>query len=328
MKSTALAHPNIALVKYWGKRDDALNLPATGSYSLTLAPIRTVTSVEWGQNEDSLSLNGQAQSGRPLTRIQRFLDLIREGRPELGFARVESENDFPTAAGLASSSSAFAALALAATSAAGIDENPYALSALARRGSGSAARSLFGGFVQMHPGSRSDGLDAQAEPRFDKDHWDLRVLFALTAVGEKDVSSTEGMDHTVATSPYFKEWVLAVPDALLEADAAVAARDFARLAACAEASALQMHASAMAATPGVLYWNGGTVELIHAVRRMRAQGLPVFFTIDAGPHVKVFVEAHAAANVRAILEQVPGVKGVFEAAPGGPARILREGERA
>lgn len=322
MKSTALAHPNIALVKYWGKRDAALNLPATGSYSLTLAPIRTITSVEWGQDEDSLSLNGIEQSGRPLARIQKFLNMIRANRPELGNARVISENDFPTAAGLASSSSAFAALALAATDAAGIPRDDTALSILARRGSGSAARSLFGGFVQMNPGKRADGLDAYAEQKFDETHWDLRVLFALTTSGEKDVSSTDGMDHTVATSPYFEAWKLGVPPALIEVNDAIEARDFARLAACAEASALQMHASAIAATPGVLYWNGGTVDLIHAVRRMRARGLPAFFTIDAGPHVKVFVEAAYADQIKAELEAIPGVHGVFEAAPGGPARIL------
>ena len=327
MKSTAVAHPNIALVKYWGKRDAALNLPATGSYSLTLAPIRTITTVEWGLGEDALTLNGAAQQGRPLARIQKFLDLVRAERPSLGFAHVHSENDFPTAAGLASSSSAFAALALAATDAAGIPRDDQALSVLARRGSGSAARSIFGGFVQMNPGERADGLDAFAVPRFGAEHWDLRVLFALTASGEKDVSSTVGMDHTVATSPYFDAWKLGVPPALAEADAAVAGRDFERLAQCAEASALQMHASAIAATPGVLYWNGGTVELIHAVRRLRAQGLPAFFTIDAGPHVKVFVEGAYAERVRAELERIPGVLGVFEAKAGEGARVIESGRR-
>lgn len=322
MKAIALAHPNIALVKYWGKRDARLNLPATGSYSLTLAPIRTITQVEWGQSEDALLLNGKAQEGRPLARIQRFLDLIRHDRPELGFAHVASENDFPTAAGLASSSSAFAALALAATHAAGIPYDAQALSILARRGSGSAARSIFGGFARMNPGTRDDGLDAFAEARFDEKHWDLRVLFAITAEGEKSVSSTVGMDQTVATSPYFAAWCEGVPAALTEADDAVRARDFQKLTDCAEASALQMHASAIAARPGVLYWNGVTVDLIHAVRELRAQGYPVFFTIDAGPHVKVFVEAASADRVRAALQAVPGVKDVFEARAGGAARIL------
>lgn len=324
MKATAIAHPNIALVKYWGKRDEVLNLPATGSYSLTLAPISTKTTVRWGAEQDQLILNGQPATGRPLARITKFLDMIRATHPELGAAHVESENDFPTAAGLASSSSGFAALALAATAAAGIPRDDQALSVLSRRGSGSAARSIFGGFVQMHAGTQADGLDAFAEERFPADHWDLRVLFALTAEGEKDVPSTVGMDLTVETSPYFAAWCEEVPRALVGVDAAVGARDFERLALLAEASALQMHASAIAAVPGVLYWNGGTVELIHAVRRLRKQGVPAFFTIDAGPHVKVFVEGAYAKQAAAALREVPGVLDVFEAHAGGPARVIDE----
>lgn len=327
MNATAIAHPNIALVKYWGKRDAALNLPATGSYSLTLAPIRTRTTVSWGQAEDRLVLNGAEAVGRPLTRIQRFLDLLRADHPSLGHAHVESDNDFPTAAGLASSSSGFAALALAATSAAGLSLSPAALSVLARQGSGSAARSLSGGFVEMQPGASPDGRDAFAVQRYAETHWDLRVLFALTTEGEKSIPSTVGMDQTVATSPYFQAWCDGVPAALRDVDAAVGAQDFERLASLAEASALQMHASAIAAVPGVLYWNGVTVELIHAVRELRAQGLPVFFTIDAGPHVKVFVEGHAAAAASAALREIPGVRGVFEARPGGDARIITDEPR-
>src|SRR5690625_4510316 len=178
MKATAMAHPNIALIKYWGKRHHALNLPATGSYSLTLAPISTKTSVTWQQERDTLWLNGTETHGRPLERIEKFLDLLRKDHPHLGHAKVESANDFPTAAGLASSASAFAALALAATAAAEILRDDRALSILARRGSGSAARSIFGGFVRMNPGIQEDGSDAFAEQRYDENHWDLRVLFA------------------------------------------------------------------------------------------------------------------------------------------------------
>lgn len=322
MKATAIAHPNIALIKYWGKRDAALNLPATGSYSLTLAPICTRTTVTWGQEKDRLLLNGKETSGRPLARIQTFLDLVRQHRADLGGARVESANDFPTAAGLASSASAFAALALAATHAASLFASAQELSILARQGSGSAARSIFGGFVRMNPGTQNDGTDAFAEARYPADHWDLRVLFALTAEGEKDISSTVGMNQTVETSPYFKAWCDAVPSALQEMDAAVGAKDFARVAELAEASALQMHASAIAAVPGVLYWKPATVALIHAVRNLRAQGLPVFFTIDAGPHVKVFVEGDYAQQAARALRQIDGVLDVFETAAGGPAHIL------
>lgn len=323
MKATAIAHPNIALIKYWGKRDAALNLPATGSYSLTLAPICTKTTVRWGQEHDRLTLNGEETTGRPLARIRTFLDLLRADRPDLGAAHIESANDFPTAAGLASSASAFAALALAASHAAGLELSNQELSVLSRRGSGSAARSIFGGFARMNPGEKADGSDAFAEARYAADHWDLRVLFALTAEGEKDISSTVGMNQTVDTSPYFDAWCQEVPAALDAMDEAVGAKDFARVAELAEASALQMHASAIAAVPGVLYWKPATVALIHAVRTLRAQGLPVFFTIDAGPHVKVFVEAAYAQQAARTLRQIDGVLDVFETAAGGPAHILQ-----
>lgn len=324
MKATAMAHPNIALIKYWGKRHHGLNLPATGSYSLTLAPICTHTTVIWGQEHDSLRLNGHDVSGRPLARIQQFLDILRADHPHLGGAEVQSSNDFPTAAGLASSASAFAALALAATTAAGLERDDRALSILARRGSGSAARSIFGGFVRMHPGIEDDGSDAYAESRYDADHWDLRVLFALTAEGEKEISSTVGMNQTVQTSPYFDAWCHSVPAALHAMDEAVGNRDFGQIAELAEASALQMHASAIAAVPGVLYWKPATVALIHAVRQLRAQGYPVFFTIDAGPHVKVFVEAAYASRAAIALQKIDGVLDVFETSAGGPAQILQE----
>ena len=323
--TTAIAHPNIALVKYWGKRDHALNLPATGSLSLTLGPVRTRTSVVWGQGVDSLVLNGVPQRERELRRITALLDLVRQDHPQLGGAAVVSDNDFPTAAGLASSSSGFAALALAATRAAGLELPERELSVLARRGSGSAARSLRGGFVRMHPGERADGSDAFATSVAGPDHWDLRVVFALTMTGAKKVPSTDGMNDTVATSPYFRAWTERVPHQLDEALAAIGTRDFERLAAVAEASALQMHASAIAAEPGVLYWNGATVELIHRVRGLRLeQGMPAFFTIDAGPHVKVFTVPEHVDAVRAALEDTPGVHGTFVASPGGDARVVEE----
>lgn len=316
MKVTTIAHPNIALVKYWGKRNATLNLPATGSYSLTLSPMHTRTTLIWGQEQDALIINDNAISGRPLQRIQAFLNLLRRDHPTLGGAHIESTNDFPTAAGLASSSSAFAALAKAATTAANLNLDDRSLSILARQGSGSAARSIFGGFARMHAGNQPDGSDAYAEQTFDSSHWDLRVLFVLTHIGEKDVSSTAGMQHTVRTSPYFDAWCNTVPKALDNVHDAIATRDFERLAELAEASALQMHASAIAAVPGVLYWNPATVAIIHAVRTLRAQGTPAFFTIDAGPHVKVFVPTHEAASVSAALREIPGVHGILQAQPG------------
>jgi diphosphomevalonate decarboxylase len=322
--TTAIAHPNIALVKYWGKRDAELNLPAAGSLSVTLAGMETRTTVEFDPAlpRDEISLDGEHASGRPATRVSAFLDLVRERAGIATRARVTSENDFPTAAGLASSASGFAALALAASDAAGLDMSPEELSVLARRGSGSAARSLFGGYVEMKPGTRADGADAHAVPLFDGEYWPLECLVAVTVEGPKKVSSTVGMNHTMETSPYYDQWVASVAPAIERAKEAIDARDFTALATIAEASCMQMHASAIAAEPGVLYWRGVTVELIHAVRDLRAAGASAFFSIDAGPHVKVFCTPGDRPAVEAGLRKVQGVVDVIHATIGGASRLV------
>lgn len=320
MIATAVAHPNIALIKYWGKRDEALNLPAAGSLSLTLAGLATTTTVEFDPalETDQINLDGHQldPTSRPARRITAFLDLIRTPARIEARARVTSINDFPTAAGLASSASGFAALALAASQAAGLDLSPEELSALARQGSGSAARSIFGGFCEMKPGQRPDGQDAHAVPIADQNHWDLRCLIALTTRGEKKIDSTSGMNHTSQTSPFFQPFIDTVAPDIREAKKAIFSKDFAQLTRIAERSCLRMHASAIAADPGVIYWNGQTLEVVHALREAREEGLQAFFTIDAGPHVKIFCPGDALNEVRTFLKDLPGVHDVLTASPG------------
>lgn len=319
--TVATAHSNIALVKYWGKRDTALNLPGAGSLSMALAALTTRTEVRRApaRESDHVVLDGSPASGAASQRVSRFLDLIRVAAGSDDAAEVVTTNDFPTAAGLASSASGFAALALAAVDAYGLDLSPDELSVLARRGSGSAARSIPGGWALMHAGEASDGRDAFARQIAPAEHWDLRCVVLITATGAKDVGSTAGMNRTMMSSPYYPAWIETVDVDLADAEPAVMARDFELLATVAERSCLRMHASAIAADPGVLYWNGQTVELIHRVRSARASGIPVFFTIDAGPHVKVFCEPSAVPAVRDMAADE--VKDVIVSAPGGPARI-------
>ncbi len=324
MHAIAVAHPNIALVKYWGKRNHELNLPVAGSLSLTLQGISTRTEVTFDDEltEDVIELDGELLgSGRPRQRVSEFLDLIRHRVGLDKRAHVRTENHFPTAAGLASSASGFAALALAAATAAGLDLSLEELSVLARRGSGSAARSLFGGFAEMLPGDRPDGADAHAIAVAPEDHWDLTCLIALTTVGPKKVSSTAGMNRTQETSPLFQPWADTVPADLQAARQAIADRDFPALTAVAERSCLRMHATALGADPGILYFNPTTVALIHAVRQARADGLPAFFTIDAGPHVKVFCPTTAADDLRDLLAAVPGVRDLITTTPGPGAHL-------
>lgn len=325
-RATAIAHPNVALVKYWGKRDVPLNLPAAGSVSVTLAGIQTRTTVEFSPNQDRdlVILNGRSLWGPRLNRTIHFLDRLRDMASVGMRAMVTTENDFPTAAGLASSSSGFAALALAASAALGLELSLPELSVLARLGSGSAARSVYGGFVEMLPGRTPHGNDAYAVQLASEEHWDLRCLAVLTASGEKSVGSTEAMNRTRDTSPYYEPWVHSVPEDILQARQAIRTRDLMRLAQIAERSCLRMHASALAAEPGLLFWNGMTVDLIHHVRKLRAGGLPVFFTIDAGPHVKVFCESADYSAVIRALRVVVGDQEILSLRAGPGAYLVDE----
>jgi diphosphomevalonate decarboxylase len=324
MKIVAEAQTNIALVKYWGKRDARLNLPAVGSLSLTLDGLTTRTAVAFdsGRDEDTLVLNGVAERGHPLTRISRFLDLVRALAGTMARAEVVSDNNFPTAAGLASSASAFAALALAATRAAGLELPARELSVLARRGSGSAARSIFGGFAEMHRGSRDDGEDAWAEP-LDAAGWDVRLVVAVTSESKKATLSTDGMSHTAETSPYYAAWVATSEPDLQAARRAIAARDLEALGVVTERSCLAMHASALAARPAVLYFTGPTIEGYRAVQALRKNGLPAWFTCDAGPHVKALTDAAHAGEVARRLTEVPGVLRTHVCAPGAAAKVVQ-----
>ena len=323
-RAVAEASTNIALVKYWGKRDARLNLPAVGSLSLTLAGLSTRTAVRFDDTlaADQLVLGGAAQAGTPLGRVSRFLDLVR-AEAGIGWrAEVRSANNFPTAAGLASSASGFAALALAASRAAGLALDDKTLSQLARRGSGSAARSIFGGFVVLHRGEREDGADCFAEEILDPGSWDVRMVIAVAGEGPKDTLSTDGMEHTAASSPYFAAWAASQPTDLVFAQQAVARRDLAALGEIAERSCLSMHASALGARPGVIYWRGATVEGFHTVRALRKAGTGVWFTNDAGPHVKALCAAGDAARVAEALAAVPGITRTFVCALGPGAHIV------
>jgi len=327
---TARASTNIALVKYWGKRDAALNLPAAGSLSLTLADLGSETTVRFaadagdGDGRDRVWFAGAPAEPRFAARVQRFLDLVRARAGIPLPAEVATSNSVPTAAGLASSAAGFAALALAASRAAGLKLLPAELSELARRGSGSAARSIFGGFVEMSAGTLANGSDAVAHGLLDEVAWDVRLCVAITAEGEKAIGSTVAMDRTALTSPYYQGWLHSVPVDLAEARAAVAARDLVALGVVAERSALRMHACALAADPHVLYWNPATVAAMATVERLRASGTLAYFTIDAGPHVKVLCGTLDAPHVQAALAATPGVMRVLVLAPGKGAHIVSE----
>lgn len=320
--ATARACANIALVKYWGKRDAQLNLPAAGSLSLTLGALVTETTVAFDPAlaADELVLDGAIARPTEVARISSFLDLIRAEAKLTTRARVTSANQFPTASGLASSASGFAALAVAASTAAGLTASPRALSILARRGSGSAARSLYGGFVRMHAGHAADGSDAFAEPITSRLLDRVRMVIAVVGGGApKSHGSRDAMDHTARTSPLYQAWIDLVPNDLAAAEGALAAGDLAALGAITEANALAMHASAIAARPAVIYWQPTTLALLAEVRALRDRGLAAWATMDAGPHVKVLTSIDHAEAVAAALR--PIASDVIVSAPGGPVAV-------
>jgi len=321
-RASARARANFALIKYWGKADARLNVPAVGSISITLDALWSDTDVEFdtGLAVDELVLDGRSRAEQ-LDKVSACLDLLRQRAGVQTRARVVSANNFPTGAGLASSASGFAALVTAGAGALGLALTPREASIVARQGSGSAARSVFGGFVEMHAGHLPDGSDSFAEPLLAGDAWPLEVAIAVTAKGEKEVGSRSGMTRSAKSSPYYSAWVGTQEADLAAARDAIARRDFETLADVAEHNCLKMHAAAMGALPPLLYWNGATVECLNAVRRLRADGVPVFFTIDAGPQVKAVCLPDSRPSVEAALREIPGVLDVLHCRLGAGAEL-------
>jgi len=317
---TARANVNVALVKYWGKRDTALNLPATGSISLTLDGLWVEARCRFGTSTDECTIDGEPAAGDDGARLLRFVDLVRAEAGIEARASVQTTSGVPSGIGLASSAAAFASLALATSRAAGLQLEPPALSALARRGSGSAARSIFGGFVEWHRGERPDGRDSIAEQILPVGRWDVRMIVAVTGTTRKAVSSRDGMQRAT-TSPLYPAWVDSVDRDLDAARNAIATRDLEALGTVAEHNALKMHAVGLAARPPLLYWRGATVECIHRIWALRAEGIHGYVTIDAGPQVKVLCEPDDASRIADALRDVPGVERVLACTPGSGAEV-------
>ena len=306
MQATAVAQPNIALIKYWGKRDISRNLPAVGSISITLRELFTRMRVRFDDEfeSDALTVNGLPDD-KMLPRLSACLDRVA-GQDRLR-ARIESTCNFPIAAGLASSASSFAALTVAAAAATGSTADTLGLARLAGRASGSAARSLFGGFVELSNAGDEIELRELCAP----DAWPLQVVVAITETGPKAVGSTEAMEASRQTSPFYSDWVSRQAHDLATAREAIAGRDFEKLAAIAEHNCLKMHSVMWASRPPMVYWNAATMRCLQTVRQLQGQGVGVFFTIDAGPQVKAVCLPEATASVEAALRATEGVRDVM-----------------
>ncbi|MEZ0069961.1 diphosphomevalonate decarboxylase [Streptacidiphilus sp. MAP12-20] len=328
--ATAVAHPNIALVKYWGKRDEQLVLPCVDSLSMTLDVFPTTTRVLLAPEaaDDQVSLDGAPLAGEPLGRVTAFLELVREWAGRRERAVVDTRNTVPTGAGLASSASGFAALAVAAAAAYGLDLDATALSRLARRGSGSASRSVFGGFAVWHA-----ALDAATPTEADLRSFaepapahglDPALVIAVVNAGPKSVSSREAMRRTVDTSPLYRPWAISSRDDLSDMRTALARGDLDAVGEIAERNALGMHATMLAARPAVRYLSPPTLTVLDAVLQLRRDGTSAYATMDAGPNVKVLCHRADADRVAQAVRGAAPQARVLVAGPGQGARLLDE----
>lgn len=302
LKGSAKAHTNIALIKYWGKADEDLIIPMNNSLSLTLDAFYTETTVTFSEEltADIFYLDDVLQDEAGTTKISRFLDLVRQKADCPLFAEVKSYNHVPTAAGLASSASGLAALAAACNQALQLNLSDKDLSRLARRGSGSACRSIFPGFVEWQKGTSDETSFAEPVP---SSGWEdeLAMIFILINDQEKDVSSRDGMRRTVETSAFYPGWLQTTPQDLASAKIAIHAQDFNKLGAITENNALKMHGTTLAAVPPFTYWSPDSLKAMNAVKKIRAAGLACYFTMDAGPNVKVLCQKKDVAKIEAEL---------------------------
>lgn len=329
MKVTVKANANIALTKYWGKRNKEFKLPYNSSTSVTLEGLNTTTTVDFDEKyeKDAFMLDGQkcAEDSSEFKEVKEQLDLIREKANISTKAKVVSKNDFPTAAGFASSASGLAALSYAAAKAAGLDLSVEELSKIARMGSGSASRSLIDGFAVWHKGEKEDGTDSYAEQISPVDHWpEFRILGCVISKKQKKVKSRAGMAQSVDTSPIFETWYKTAEKDVVEMTKFIKEKNFEELGRLAQRNCILMHACAMTTDPTIMYWTSGTMEVIHTVLELQEQGKQCYFTIDGGPQTKIIALEKDVEELKKTLLDLDGVQEIIECKPGHGPKVIEE----
>ena len=331
-KSTWLATPNIAVVKYWGKRDNTLNLPDNGSVSVTMdESLRAITTVEFDPSlkRDELVLNGERAGEGELMRASKVLDAIRKKAMIKTKAQVASENNFPTAAGIASSASGFAALACAGADAAGLKATHKELSIFARLGSGSACRSVLGGFVEWRMGSKKDGSDSYAVQIAPASHWSgIRNVIAIVDAGRKKIGSAAGMEITAKTSKLYPERIRLNPKIVGMMKHAILKRDLEDFLMLTMRESSHLHAVMLDSFPPIMYLNDVSREIMHAVLEYNESKGAVCagYTFDAGPNAHAYTVAKYEREVRKMLSEIEGVQKIIVCKPGNGPRKLGENE--
>lgn len=321
---TTCANANIALIKYWGKRDETLFLPTKSSLSVTLSSLTTTTKISsTTKNQDEITINAKRARGKAGKKIIHFLDLFRRPYGTALRFKIITENNFPTGAGLASSASGFAALALGFNQICHLRLSPRALSMLARQGSGSACRSIFGGFVIWHKGKHLDGQDSFAEQLFPESFWpDFRILVVVIQEQEKKISSREAMNLTVKTSSSYQSWIEESEKRLPLMIKAIKEKNLEKVGELAETDCLGMHQTMHDAHPSINYWQPTTQAIIEAVKELREQKIHCYFTIDAGPNVKIIYKRQDQEKIIEYVRTIKGVKKIITCPVGTGAHLI------
>jgi diphosphomevalonate decarboxylase len=311
MQAMARSHPNIALIKYWGKRDTTKNLPAVDSLSLTLGGLWTKMKIDLSLNldRDELIINGVIDEPN-LLRVSQCLDLVIGKNRK--FAKIISECNFPISAGLASSSSSFSALVVAANAAMKKESNTQLLAAQAGTISGSAARSILGGIVELNNISNTIRIKQLSNAT----RWPLSVVIAITDKNKKNISSSQAMNLSSRSSPFYSAWIKNQSPDMKEARLAVKNKDFDKLAAVSEHNCLKMHSVMWTTRPSVVYWNAATLNCMHAIRDLQQIGEPVFFTMDAGPQIKAVCLPENETRIIKRLTEIDGVVSIMKSGLG------------
>jgi diphosphomevalonate decarboxylase len=328
IKATAIAHPNFALVKYWGKRDELLKLPTVSSLSLTIDNLYTQATIEFSKDldEDNYIINGKVVTGgKQLERLSNHLNLIRDvvsGDCNKGIiarvigkdkkcnkdmaklnAKVIIENNFPHA--LTNSSSNFTALTLAAWKALGMEMEKKEISKIARQGSGTACRSVFGGMVEWSKGSKKDGSDSYASQIHDHKHWaEIRTIMLILDPKDKKIKGGEGMKISKESSPFYEQWIKESEKDLKDIKMAIKQKDFSRFGKVMESNCLRMHSLMISSTPSLIYLKPETLVMIEKIKSLRENNLECYFTIDAGANIMLLC---LEKNVEKIIESMEGI---------------------
>ena len=332
MKSSAIAHSNIALIKYWGRSrdcDPCLNIPSNDSVSMTKCGssqdthLQTHTTIDFSDayEEDIAFLEGEILTGRDMERILRVVNPLRECANVDYMFKMMSRNDFPTRAGLASSASGFAALAIAAVDALGIDFSKEEISTYARLGSGSAARSVHGGFVYWSRGVSHE--TSLAEQICGPDEFDMCTVIAIVHQGKKDVTSDVGHESAYS-SPFNEVRIRKSQEQAKDIKKAILDDDFSGVGRIAEENCKYMHVVMMTSNPPLFYWHPDTLRLIKSVQKIRKEGPECYFTVDAGPNVHCLCRREDTYELQKVLEKMECVNRTISAKPADDSFVTKE----